>query len=308
MTVDLPEDIQFLVIEAYASQCTVKDALCLFTISRAVKSWVEPHVYSKVTIKTGVQAYQFTLAVRGERNFCRPAHHVKQLRIVCYTDGAGRDYLNWTALSVLELCPNLVHLAFDGETAFIESRQVSNLWPSLTRLSICSSFWINNDSRAKQLPIHWDRLKHLHIFGPIEAWLLHEKLLGRESRIDQFTSLESLCIDLRYSSRIIGQDLRPPQESQETLFRELFNRLSRLRRVVIKTYFTGPEFRDYWNDLAKNTKDESRIVFEISSRPFYDFCAHWMPDDPATEVDTVAVHRRLIQTLDRLNQLWDAEN
>ncbi|EJD02715.1 uncharacterized protein FOMMEDRAFT_167892 [Fomitiporia mediterranea MF3/22] len=312
----LPDDILRLVIETYAFQCEVNDALRLFTVSRDVKSWVEPRVYSKVTLKKHDQVRLFGSALRDELPFCRPARHVKQLWFLCTSHFVVELFIS----GVLERCLNLVHLAFDGRRApFPDSDPVNNnVWPRLTRLSIYSPYWVDNDFHASQPLIPWDRLTHLHFFGPgdINDSTLYETLLGR--RIDQFTSLESMCIELTYPSpeaEIFNYTLFAETALfylylKENLLRELFSRLPHLRQVVIKTNFSYPRFRILWDDLAKNLKDEPRIVFEMKELRDQDFYENTLRDSvrPCSP-ESMAIWYKLTQNaLEEINRIWDAEN
>ncbi|EJD02717.1 uncharacterized protein FOMMEDRAFT_156050 [Fomitiporia mediterranea MF3/22] len=218
MAVILPEDILLAVLEAYVSQFDTTDIL-----------------------STKDQVCHFSSAVREELPFCRPARHVKQLRVLFADHSDTKRSLH----GVLEPLLNLVHLAFDGNGSTIPysfyTLTSDGTLPRLTRLSVRPSCLYSID--ADRILISWEHFTHLHIFGSVSPndSQLYRTILGQGQLMDEFSSLEMMCIDLAYPTLLEEQHLRL-----------LFTRLKHLRQVIIKVTFSYPRFRTIWDKLARN--------------------------------------------------------
>ncbi|KAL5507478.1 hypothetical protein ACEPAH_6934 [Sanghuangporus vaninii] len=278
---ELPEDIVRLIIEAFTFQAEKNDILRLLTISRDVKAWIEPGIYSRIVLKSRKQVLSFAAALRGEYTFCCAARHVRTLWLLCI-DLSATQHLN----DIPKRCPNLVHFAFDGQMApFSSSQKEGSGSVRLTRLSICSPSLLDVAIYKEHPPIQWEHLTHLHILGPgdINDSVLYDHLLSLQ--FDRLVSLEHLCIELTYPSpetelfkyTFFSEAALFYLYLKEGLLREMLDRLPRLRKVIIKTNFSYPRFRILWDDLKKLMEDIPQVSFEMKPLPNQDFYESTLP-------------------------------
>ena len=307
--IDLPDDIIRLIVEAFVAQSEKNDAFRLLTVSRDVKAWVEPRVYSKIVLKSNKQVLAFAAALRGEHTLCLAPCHVKTLWLLC-TDASATQQL----VDIPERCPNLVHFAFDGKMAPFSSVSEGGKKPhGLSRLSVCSPSLLDISIYKEQPPIQWEHLTHLHIFGPgdMSDASLYDYMLGLH--VDRLVSLEHLCIELTFPSpetemfkyTFFSEAALFYIYLKEGLLRDMVKRLPRLRKVVIKTTFSYPRFRILWDDLRKMMEDVPQISFEMKPLPIQDFYESTLP---CSSLSRVVWQNLMQEALEEIEQLWTVHN
>ncbi|KAH8118992.1 hypothetical protein DFH11DRAFT_413220 [Phellopilus nigrolimitatus] len=269
--VTLPDDIIRLIIDVFIQEST-SDAFCLFLISSSVKEWAEPHLYSKIVLRTRKQVLSFSSALRGDFAFCQPARHVKFLWLLC-TDVSVTHVLH----DVPVKCQNLIHFAFDAKRApFVvpyTARETDDQFPRLSRLSICSPMLLDDQFYTTDPPVPFEHLTHLHLFAPCDpnSEKIYDVFLA--NHIDRLVSLTHLLIEVTIPSPESGYvNLSFLAEyavfailMREEFFRDLLVRVPTLRKLVIKTNYPYQRFYLLWDQLKSRLKDEPRVIFDLQN-------------------------------------------
>ncbi|KAH8119004.1 hypothetical protein DFH11DRAFT_413982 [Phellopilus nigrolimitatus] len=303
-----PEDILRLIVE----ECLLSsqpNAFRFFLVSSYTKAWAEPHIYSKVVLRTPKQITSFISALNGESPTSLPAQHVRVIWLLCADsseNGGLRD--------VPEKCPNLIHFAYDGpdapfEVPYAEATNAAES-PRLSRLTICSPKQVA--VQQGHMPIPFQHLTHLHFICPSSG--AYDELVFK--RVGQLTSLSYLLIEITSPSAMYWPNssapIFPSHTAQISLYnqrqslRDLFSRIPTLRSVIVKSDFP---VMGRSRMIRSVFEGEPRIILKLRETIESDEAylegspSYVLPEDQVT-----AWHDRLLCSLEEADEMWSRED